>query len=112
MPHRSLRLQKKLHKLHIFDVSYYASLANKWRAPLLSPDPVASISIGQDSCEGLPDDVCLAIRRCKLRYSVKRAVGAELDAVDPFTKSGAAVVFKFWADDFPSIVAYTGNSAA
>jgi len=75
----------------------------------MNPDLVDIISIGPDSCEDLPVEVCQAIRRYGLRYSAQRVSGGELARVDQFTKSDGAIVFKFWAADFQSVIGYSGN---
>ena len=63
--------------------------------------------ISRVDLSGLPSRVALAIQKFDLRYSVTVANPAE--AASWLSEDGA-IVFKFWATDFPIIGCYSGNN--
>ena len=63
--------------------------------------------ISRVDVSGLPSKVALAIQKFGLRYSVTVANPAE---AAPWLSENGAVVFKFWATDFPTISRYSGNN--
>ncbi|KQU80515.1 hypothetical protein ASE08_26350 [Rhizobacter sp. Root16D2] len=65
--------------------------------------------LSRASLEGLSGDAAGAIQKLGLRFSVTRS---ESEAADSWLEQNGAVVFKFWATDFPEVRFLSGNNSA
>ena len=109
MKKRSRRQVKKLHRRWLDAGVIDASQASYWRSRLFDSRAGEVFEISRADLSGLPLDVALAIQRFALRFSVTVANPAE---GEPWLSEGGAVVFKFWATDFPGVKSYSGNNPA
>ena len=86
-----------------------ASQASYWRSKLFDSKAGEVFEISSVNLSGLPVEVASAIQRFGLRFS---ATVADASKVEPWLGENGAVVFEFWATDFPSIRSYSGNNPA
>ena len=109
MKKRSRRQVKKLHRRWLDAGVIDASQASYWRSRLFDSRVGEVFEISRADLSGLPLAVALAIQKFALRFSVTVADPAE---AEPWLSEGGAIVFKFWATDFPSVRSYSGNNPA
>ena len=109
MKNRSRRLLKKLHRRWLDAGVIDASLSAYWRTRLFDSKPGESFDISRADLSGLHWSVAMAIQRYDLRYCVAVVDPTE---TEPWVGAGGAVVFKFWATDFPTVKRYSGNHPA
>ena len=109
MKKRSPRLIKKLHR-HWLDAGVVdASQASYWRTRLFDSKPGDVFEISAADCSGLPKRAASAVHKFGLHYSVRVADPAEAQA---WLRDNGAVIFKFWATDFPTVTRFSGNNPA
>ncbi len=109
MKKRSRRQVKKLHRRWLDAGVIDASQASYWRSRLFDSRVGEVFEISRADLSGLPLAAALAIQKFALRFSVTVADPAE---AEPWLSEGGAIVFKFWATDFPSVRSYSGNNPA
>jgi hypothetical protein len=109
MTNRSRRLLKKMHKnwleLAIIDLSQ----VSYWRKRVFESSPNQVFAISADDTRGLRKNGVTAIHRYKLHYCVRIVEMAEAGS---WLNDSGLVIFKFWATDFPTVRAYSGNNPA
>jgi hypothetical protein len=106
---RSRRLVKKLHRRWLSDVVIDASQSSYWRTRLFGSRAGEVYEISRADAVGMSWRLALAIHRFNLRYSV---TVAEPTKAESWLSDNGAVVFKFWATDFPTVRLFSGNDPA
>lgn len=102
------RLKKKFHKFWLQEVLIDASQSSHWRRILFDSDYNETFTIDKDHVEGMDNRTEKAIKRYELRYLVAK-VPPEM--TDTWLSEGVfKVMFKFWAKDYPTLRAYSGNN--
>ena len=109
MKNRSRRQVEKLHRRCLDADVIDASQASSWRSRLFDSEVGEVFEITSADLPGLPLGVALAIQKFGLRFSVTVANPAE---AEPWLSEGGAIVFEFWATDFPRVRSYAGNNSA
>jgi hypothetical protein len=103
----SARLLKKLHKYWLGYGVIDASTTKYWRKMLFASRQGESFLIDKSHCKDLDDKTTKAIAKYDLSYRVAVVDGSETEA---WLSEGGLVVFKFWAEAFPSVKAFSGNN--
>lgn len=108
MPRFTQRQLKKMHRKWLDDV-IDVSQFSYWRRKLFASANNEVFQIDAADTTGLAGPVVRAIQRFQLRYSVRVGRASEADA---WLSEGGMTVFEFWANDFPQVRRYSGNSPA
>lgn len=104
---RSRRLRKKLHKHWLSAGVVDATQHTYWRDLLYKSDYYDSIPINKEHMQGLSKCVCLAIEKYNLQYLTAKI---RPDEAESWLSDGGLVIFKFWAQEFPSVNIFSGNN--
>ena len=104
---RSARIMKKLHKYWLFYGVIDASMVTYWRKLLFESEPGETFSIDAVHCKGLDLKLVSAMGKYGLKYRVAVVDGSETES---WLSENGMVVFKFWAQDFPSVKTFSGNN--
>ncbi len=104
---RSARLLKKLHKYWLGYGVIDASTTKYWRKLLFESSPGESYPIDKLHCNDLRENTAAAIAKYDLKYRVGVVDGSETES---WISEDGLVVFKFWAQEFPSVKAFSGNN--
>ena len=107
MKTRSRRQIKKLHRRWLDDLVLDASQSSYWRIRLFESKAGEVFEISRANLSGMPWRVALAIQQFDLRFSVTVAEPAEAES---WLSENGAVVFKFWATEFPTVKLFSGNN--
>ena len=107
MKYRSRGLVKKLHGRWLNAILVDVSQDRRWRKRLFesASGEVFFISFLQTS--GLSRSLVNAVRKYRLCYSASVAPSHQ---AEPWLGEDGNVVFRFWASEFPSVRAYSGNN--
>ncbi|WP_457337985.1 hypothetical protein [Rhizobacter sp. P5_C2] len=109
MKKRSARLVKKLHRRWIPECAIDASQSACWRTRLFDSKAGAVFELSRANLAGLSGHAGTAIQKLGLRFSV---TVSDSEGEDLWLRENGAVVFKFWATDFPEVCFYSGNNPA
>lgn len=88
---------------YVIDVSQISY----WRGKLFSATKNEVFQIDSADTTGLASATVRAIRKYHLRYSVSVVDASEAEA---WLSECGMVVFKLWANDYPSVRSYSGNN--
>lgn len=99
------RIRKKYHKEYLASVVCAVSLSKYWRKKLFTVLPSDEYIISLDNLEGMDNElgIVLAIKRYKLRYSIRAYRDVEFDST--------YVYIKIQAVDFPDIESESYNNS-
>jgi hypothetical protein len=109
MKKRSPRLVKKLHRRWLAECAIDASQSACWRTCLFDSKAGAVFELSPANLAGLSEHAAAAIQKLGLRFSV---TVSDSEGADSWLRQNEAVVFKFWATDFPEVSFYSGNNPA
>lgn len=107
MAKTSHRLNKKHHQ-HWLELGVIdASQQTYWRKKLFESTTDQVFVIDQHHHVGLCPATIAALKKYELSYSVKKVDDSEAAA---WLSQGGLVIFKFWANRYPKVKAFTGNN--
>jgi len=98
---------KKLHKYWLDFGVIDASQSTYWRSILFESSLGERFPIDGLNCEHLDKKTVAAITKYGLEYWVSVVDGSETDS---WLSENGMVVFKFWAQKFPTVKMFSGNN--
>lgn len=107
MTFRSSRLLKKLHRRWIGICLIDAGQNLHWRQHLFDSGEGEVFELSAERTFGLHTETTAAVRRYKLRFSVRKADVSEAEA---WLSEGGSIILKFWATAYPTVTACSGNA--
>ena len=107
MKQRKRRIDKKLHKIWLDLEVIDLSQKSYWRERLFNSNKNQHFDINENNFEEASKILKEAIMKYKLKFKVCRVHESE---ADHWLSEGGNIVFKFWATNYPSLKAYTGNN--
>ena len=99
------RLRKKLHKIHLIDVSYAVSVSSKWREKLFNSSPFEKQLVDLFHCEDISNPLKSIIKNYNLRYHVY--IVPQEEAID---WDSQYIFFKFQPVEFPRLIDFSANN--
>lgn len=104
---RKRRIDKKLHKFWLEYEVVDLSQNSYWREKLFNSETYQEFHINKSNMPNIPQELSIAINRYDLKFKVAKVPSSETDS---WLSENESIIFRFWAEAYPSVKIYSGNN--